>query len=54
MQQNVTVIYTKLASNQMVSDCLVLACTPFFPGRGEARPPKLETRDFARIERLLA
>lgn len=53
LQQNVTVIYTKLTSNQMVSDCLVLACTQFFPGSGKAKPPKLETRDFARIERLL-
>jgi hypothetical protein len=54
LQQNVTVIYTKLIGNQRVSDCVVLACTPFFPGSGEAKPPRLETRDFARIEHLLA
>lgn len=53
LQQNVLVVYTNLLSNQTISDSLVLAVTSFFPGRGEARPPKLEKADFMRIERAL-
>lgn len=53
LQQNVTLIYTKKASGQQISDCVVLACTPFFPGQGEARPPVLKSRDFERIEAAL-
>ena len=41
-------------SGQQISDCVVLACTPFYPGAGEADPPKLKSRDFERIEAALA
>ena len=53
LQQNVLVVYTKLAGGPPVSDCLVLAVTQFFPGQGEAKPPKLDKHDFARIEYAL-
>lgn len=54
LQQNVLVVYTKLPGGQQVSDCVVLACTPFSPGVGEAQPPHLRTRDFERIAAALA
>jgi hypothetical protein len=54
LQQNVTVMYTKTASNQKITDSVVLACSAFFPGEGEANPPVLKTRDFERIEHALA
>ncbi len=54
LQQNVLLVYTKLTSGQQISDCVVLACTPFYPGAGEADPPKLKSRDFERIEAALA
>lgn len=53
LQQNVLIVYTKLAGGPPVSDCLVLAVTQFSPGQGEARPPKLDKGDFARIEYAL-
>lgn len=53
LQQNVLVVYTKLSGGPPISDCLVLAVTRFSPGQGEARPPKLDKRDFARIEYAL-
>ncbi|HET7930244.1 MAG TPA: hypothetical protein VFL63_02505 [Rhodanobacteraceae bacterium] len=53
LQQNVLVVYTKLTGGAPISDCVVLAVTRFSPGQGEARPPKLEKGDFARIEYAL-
>jgi hypothetical protein len=51
LQQNATVIYTKAGAPKQ--DAIVLRCTEFFPGVGQAQPPKLATADFDAITRLL-
>ncbi len=51
LQQNATVIFSKAGAQKQ--DAIVFRCTEFFPGVGQAQPPKLKTADFDAITRQL-
>ena len=55
LQQNATVVYSKAgAPGAQKQDAIVLRCNEFYPGVGQADPPKLKTADFDLITRRLS
>lgn len=52
MQQNATVVYAR--NGAQMTECVLLSCTKFFPGQGEASPPVLRSSDFEQLTAKLA